>query len=126
MAKNTTDEKPRKRVELPEVRKRILAQEDWFVAYHDTTTRDAIAQGLQLVDSSGDQIFYDGKPLYGFRISFDTVLFLVKSRPNGVFRFTPYHKAKGTRTWRAWKENKKTGEEHIRALIRQRRIRKAV
>ncbi len=112
-------QKPKKTTTLSPARKMVLRQEEWFVEYHNTDTRNAIAQGLGLVDSAGEEIFYDGNTHHGFQVSFDQVLFLVRNRPNGVFKFTAYHRPKGTKTWAIWREHQKTGGEHIKAILRK-------
>lgn len=98
---------PRVATALTEKQKQELALDDWFVEYTNTDTRNAIAQGLQLVDHDGDSIFYDGAPHQGFKVSFNDALYLVNSRHMGVYRFIVYHKKPHARVWRVWEMNRK-------------------
>jgi hypothetical protein len=92
---------------------KMLASDDWFVEYKNVDTRNAIAQGLKLVDHDGDEIYSDGKCIPGFRVSFNQVLLLVNSRHNGVYTFTAYHKKPSDKNWVKWKESAKTAKEAI-------------
>jgi hypothetical protein len=110
MAKKVVDgfgNTPKVAVGLSDARRAVLAQDDWFVEYLNTDTRNALAHSLELVDHDGDQIFYDGEIHYGFKVTLDKVLFLRGSRHNGVFKFIPYHKVKHEKNWRKWIEQKK-------------------
>jgi hypothetical protein len=97
---------------------KMLASDDWFVEYKNVDTRNAIAQGLKLVDHDGDEIYYSGKLVPGFRVSLDQVLFLRSSRHNGVYKFIAYHKKPSDKNWMKWAESKKTAKE---ALLGYRR-----
>jgi hypothetical protein len=96
-----------------------LALDAWFVEYKNTDTRNSIAQGLKLVDHAGDEIYYDGKHLSGFIVSFDNVLFLVSSHYSGVYKFIAYHKKIGEKNWRRWGEGKKSAKEAIAGFKRK-------
>lgn len=98
---------------LTEAQKNKLALEDWFVEYTNTDTRNALAQGLELVDHGGDSIFYAGVK-HGFRVSFDQVLYLVNSKHMGVFKFIVYHKTPNERIWHVWQMNRKAPKETIK------------
>lgn len=113
------------RIALPELKEAELLQHEWFVEYKNTDTRNAIAQGLELVDHGGDSIFYNGTGIPGFKVTFNQVLFLVASRPDGVYKFTVYHRALGTKNWAQWKENTKTAREVITKYMTKKLLKKA-
>jgi hypothetical protein len=118
MAKKFVDNKgktPLMVTAISEARKRILMQEQWFVEHKNANTGTALAQKLGLVDDPGDQIFYNGKALNGFRVSFDTVLFLVESRNNGVYDFAVYHRDRAEKNWTEWQEYKKPPKSVVTA-----------
>ncbi len=98
---------------------KILALDDWFVEYKNVDTRNAIAQGLKLVDHDGDEIYYDGKCIPGFRVSLDQVLLLVHSRHNGVYKFIAYHKKPSDKNWAKWRESAKTAKETLAGFKRR-------
>ena len=115
MAKKLTDNfgnTPKVAVSISEAQKKQFALENWFVEYKNTDTRNAIAQGLELVDHGGDTIFYSGEK-NGFKVSFDQVLFLVNSRHSGVFKFIVYHKKPTEKNWKVWQMNKKAPKQII-------------
>lgn len=104
---------PKVATALTEMQKRTFAHDDWFVEYMNTDTRNALAQGLELVDHEGDSIFYAGEARHGFKTSFNQVLYLVNSKHMGVFKFIIYHKRPTDRTWHVWQMNKKAPKETI-------------
>lgn len=127
MAKKLVDpfgKTPSVKTSISEARKRVLANDDWFVEYLNVDTRNAIAQGLELVDHRGDTIFYDGSVRYGFRTSFNDVLFLVNSLHNGVFKFAPYHKEKHEKNWRKWLMHMKAPQSILTSHTKEGRLTK--
>jgi hypothetical protein len=121
----TTLNKLRVKVAAVATPEKQLALDDWFVKYENVDTRNAIAQGLKLVDHEGDEIFYQGTNIPGFRISFSNVLFLVNSRHNGVYKMIFCHKKPGERVWRRWEENKKGAKETVAGFKRKNMFLKA-
>ncbi len=105
---------PKVATALTEAQKRVLARDEWFAEYTNTDTRNAIAQGLELVDHGGDSIFYSGAERHGFKVSFDQVMYLVNSKHMGVFKFIVYHKTPNERIYHVWQMNRKAPEETLK------------
>ena len=121
MAKKLVDgfgKTPKVASALSELQKKAFRLENWFAEYTNVDTRNALAQGLQLVDHEGDSIFYDGGEHPGFKVTFDQVLFLVNSRHDGVFKFIVYHKKPTERVWQVWQMNRKAPKEAIKKHVR--------
>lgn len=109
---------PRVVTELTEFQKRQLRSDKWFVEYTNTDTRNAIAQGLELVDHDGDTIFYDGRTLHGFKIDFDKIMFMMDSKSNMVYEFVVYHKKPTDQNWAKWRLNMKAPQEILNKHVR--------
>ncbi len=120
MAKKLTDafgKTPRVRVSLSDADKQRLATHEWFVECLNDDTRNAIAQSLRLVDHDGDQIYYGGREVHGFKVNLDRVLFFHNSVASNTWRFAAYHReTPGRGQWSIWKGGNKTPPERIRKL----------
>lgn len=98
---------PKVAVHFSDTQLEILSKDDWFIEYKNTNTRNAIAQGLKLVDHDGDSIPYQGEPIDGFKVSWRDTLFLLRSRLNGAYQFDAYHKKPSDKDWHKWQMNAK-------------------
>lgn len=121
---DTSGKTPKVKVSLPEARRKILAQDEWFIEYKNTDTRNALTQALELVDHDGDSIFYAGEVVPGFKVSFSQVELLENSLHSGVFKFTAYHKKSGVRVWQKWQGNKKPPQSILNGHIKAGRLKK--
>jgi hypothetical protein len=96
-----------------------LELHDWAVFTDDTITQNAIALRLADLCSDSDSkttIFYDGKEIPVFKVSFSVVKFLAKNRHTVPYDFTAYHKETKRVPWAMWKEGKSTPNERLRKL----------
>lgn len=121
MAKKVLDgfgKTPKVASTLSEFRIRRLAEDDWFIEPTNTDTRNALVQGLELVDHGGDSINYKGDTVHGFKVPFSYVLFMVKSKNNGVYIFTVYHKSHNRKDWRRWQLHMKYPKAIVTSYVR--------
>ncbi len=120
MAKKLIDgfgKTPRVKVSISEADMRRLSTHEWFIEYLNIDTRNAIAQALGLVNHEGDQIFYGGREVHGFKVDMKHVLFLYNSIASNTWKFTPYHRPVPRQgNWSIWKMGRKAPPERLRNM----------
>lgn len=96
---------------LTKLQKLKLEAHDWRVFTDDSVTEKGIAARLAAKAeeyTSNSEIFYCGKSIPVFIVSFEIALYLAKNRVGIPYSFTAYHREKGEKSWHIWNENKWT------------------
>lgn len=95
------------------------AVEPWRIRSDDPATERAIMTKLIGTTPDGkyeEDIFYDGKIVHVFIVTFDIAFYLGLNRAKDKLEFTAYHKTTSKTPWVIWKEGKSAAMRSIQNM----------
>ena len=107
---------------IPEKTLTDLKKHEWRIFTDHKNTQDVLAQYLadkSELESSKAEIFYNGKVIPVFIVSFLEVEWLRKNRGACGYKFTAYHKdpKRLSKSWMIWNKGKKGPNDMARKIF---------
>jgi hypothetical protein len=101
---------------LTKLQKTELSHHHWRIFTNDSVTQGAIAEYLAQKGCDSDsktEIFYAGKNIPVFMVTFETVEFLAKNKAKVPYSFTAYHRKSREGGWHVWREGMETPTQKL-------------